>query len=1281
MDKEGGVVECPLKHTDVQAEIAGFIARAKVTQTFVNPSKEKVEAVYVFPLPHEAAVDDMTMVIGQRRIVGLIKRRAEARQIYEQALYAGQTAALLEQERPNIFTQSVGNIPPGAEVKIEISYVDVLQYDLGSYEFQFPMVVGPRYNPGAPIASPTPRPAELRGKVSPPDADTTQVPDASRINPPVMKPGFRNGHDISLTVSLNAGVPIQNMKVSNHRVEVQRDGKRVAVVRLAEDDSLPNKDFVLRYDVVGKQPEMAVLAHTNRQASDAKRLGDGYFLLMIQPREDERLTKSPPREIVFLVDVSGSMSGQPTAKVIDAMKNMLRLCREIDTFQVVTFASQAHKLFEKPRPVTKANIERATAFSRGLRGSGGTEMLKGVKMAIDEPLDEERRRIVVMLTDGYIGNEAQIIEHVGQHCEDQIRFWAIGIGASPNMFLIDGVARQGGGMGKKLGLQDDTTALTQEVMTRIQTAQLADIRIDWGNLEIVETYPARLPELWAGRPVMVFGRYRQGGRQEITIRGNVEGEAVSWPLEIELPKKRQKDDVLAKVWARKKVESLMHSTAYHGSPAVEEEVTALALDYRLMTQYTSFVAVDESTMGELDEPPRAPRRMLVPVPLPKGTNWEGFFGGLNASGSPGEPARESWSFAIPFGTSDSLSRGAHPLPTPGLQTQFGRHPRAAAPFYSGQAPLKSWAALAPSQAARRSASGERRYGGMGGAVWGLPQPPAAAPGRPATTTRLRLLARPADQLADTVRLEGLEEQALTQQALRAETAALQDAANKAMTQAKEQQEQGNLAAALRFYERAYLLDTAGSHFGHGAGVAADALAGISDVRRQQLADWQKKCPALDAKLDLVVRNATIEAALKDLASSHDLRMEIVRGSLQDVAALMHRAARVDYADLRRATVSQALDWLLLPNQLSWWCRDGEVIVGSTRRRGEERGWVYDVSHIALPTKDELAKVADDKKAAAAQQSADDFLAAVRRELEDATKDSIYWFAPGQLLVFGKADGHAAAARLFERLADPNGNAGRASVELHEKTVRRAQQRRQEIAERRTAQQLAQVAEKHNRYAWPLLAAAANGRLDLEALTHLQIAWSRPETAELLEGNQVASVLRSCWIVQEAARALPEQSELEDLAATARKRAFPVATKTLRTMDRGQEDARNVGRIVYAALVTREDDDCRALALEWMDRAKDADTTVNTARLVTRLLLRQAEDADRTALRALLQQGVSGPDLVALTALAARRSGDDTWSDFREHAQEMLGGQALPGEVVVFVSRLSGTSLPLVMPSL
>ncbi len=358
IQEDGSIVECPLKHTDVKADVSGFIARVNITQTFQNPTEDAIEAVYVFPLPHEAAVDSMTMVIGERKVVGLIKRRDEARRIYEHALMQGQTAALLEQERTNIFTQSVGNIAPNQEVKIQISYVDVLKYDMGEYEFYFPMVVGPRFIPGAPVSSPDSTPQELQGNVSPPVPNTTRVPDAERITPPVLRPDVRNGHDISLTLSLDAGVPVQNLSVANHEAKVERDSDRRATVTLAPADSLPNKDFVVRYAVVGEKPEMAVLAHTGDYSRDASKLGNGYFMLMIQPKEDERLKKSPPREMVFLVDVSGSMRGAKTDKTRETMRHMLGFCREQDTVQVVTFASRARSCSSSPFLSTKPAFKK-----------------------------------------------------------------------------------------------------------------------------------------------------------------------------------------------------------------------------------------------------------------------------------------------------------------------------------------------------------------------------------------------------------------------------------------------------------------------------------------------------------------------------------------------------------------------------------------------------------------------------------------------------------------------------------------------------------------------------------------------------------------------------------------------------------------------------------------------------------------------------------------------------------------------------------------------------------
>src|SRR5262245_46203657 len=612
--RAGRVVECPLRHTDVQAEISGFVARVRVTQQFVNPGDDPIEAVYVFPLPHEAAVDDMSMVVGQRRIVGIVKRRLEAREIYERAVAAGLTASLLKQERPNLFTQTVGNIPPGQEVRIEISYVDVLAYDRGTYEFHFPMVVGPRYIPGRPLDR------EPTGEGWAPD--TGRVPDASRITPPVLKPGERTGHDLSLSVRLEAGVPVRDLQTPSHQAKVERTGRSTAQLTLSPADAIPNKDFVLRYAVAGTKPEVALLTH-------APRGEDGYFLLMMQPRQmEDELREAPPREICFLVDVSGSMSGAPTAKVVETMRLLLGRIRPQDNLQVVTFASGTDRLFPGYVPATPANVARALGFTDGLRGGGGPEMPRGIRAVLAEPVAGERIRIVVMLTDGFIGNETQIIREVARRSGDRIRFWAVGVGTSVNRYLIDGVGRQGG-LSAVLGLSENPAPLVARIADRLSRAQLGQIDIDWGGHAVYETYPARIPDLWAGSPVVVVGRYRTNGPGTIQVSNRAKKQAVSFPLAVQLPSEAADHAVLAKVWARRKIEDLSEPVASSGNEIVEE-ITDLALRYRLMSAYTSFVAVDESEAGGLLHAPRPPRRVTVPVPLPEGVSYEGVFGTADA---------------------------------------------------------------------------------------------------------------------------------------------------------------------------------------------------------------------------------------------------------------------------------------------------------------------------------------------------------------------------------------------------------------------------------------------------------------------------------------------------------------------------------------------------------------------------------------------------------------------------------------------------------------------------
>ncbi len=598
---------CPLKHTGVKAEISGFLARVTVTQEFTNPFQDKIEAVYTFPLPRNSAVDDMTMLVGSRTVRGTIKRREEARSIYEAARAAGHVAGLLDQERPNIFTHSVANIMPGEQVKITISYVETLKYEDGSYEFSFPMVVGPRYIPGQPIG-------KQGGGWAP---DTNRVPDASRITPPVAKPGTRAGHDISLEVALDAGVPLDTLQSATHEVVIERPNLHAAVVRLKDKDVLPNKDFVLKYDVAGRKINDAVLAHRAARG--------GFFTLILQPPARVAAQDVTPKELVFVLDTSGSMSGFPIEKAKETMRLALDGLNPQDTFNLITFSGDTRVLFPEPVPATRENLASAQAFLSGTRGSGGTEMMKAIRAALDPSDAQGHIRVVCFMTDGYVGNDMEIISEVQKH--PNARVFSFGIGNSVNRFLLDKMAQYGRGEVEYVGLKDDGSAAARRFHERVRSPLLTDIGIDWGGLAVTDLYPKRIPDLFSAKPVIIHGRYTTPGTGVVRLRGRLAGREFTRELRVTLPASEPRHDVLASLWARTRIDDLM-GRDYNGMQAgttrtdIRDAITRLGLDYRLMTQFTSFVAVEEMTVTEGGQP----RRVEVPVEMPEGVSYEGVFG-------------------------------------------------------------------------------------------------------------------------------------------------------------------------------------------------------------------------------------------------------------------------------------------------------------------------------------------------------------------------------------------------------------------------------------------------------------------------------------------------------------------------------------------------------------------------------------------------------------------------------------------------------------------------------
>ena len=612
VDQEGKPTQAfPLKHTDVSIQVSGPLARAQVTQQFENPYSDKIEAIYTFPLPQNAAVDDMTLTVGDRVVKGTIKKREEARAIYEAAKRRGNVAGLLDQERPNIFTQSVANILPGEQISITISYVETLSYDSGFYSVVFPMVVGPRYIPGQPIAQTLP----LGGGWA---YDTDQVPDASHITPPVLKPGIRSGHDLSLSVKIDGGVPIHHVQSTTHEIVVTNTKASQAEVHLREQATIPNKDFILTYAVAGEDIRDAVLTHRNGK--------NGFFTLLLQPPDRVKIDEVTPKELVFVLDTSGSMSGFPLDKAKETMRLAIDGLNPRDTFNLITFAGDTHILFPEPVPATPSNVRKAQSFLESRRGGGGTEMMKAIRAALDPSDSQEHLRIVCFMTDGYIGNDMAIVGEIQKHAN--ARVFAFGIGSSVNRFLLDKMAEHGRGEVEYVGLQDDGSAAARRFHERVQHPLLTDISVDWDDLDVSDVYPKQLPDLFSAKPLVLTGRYETPGKGTIRLRGKVAGHSVVRKIDLEFPGFEPEHDVLATLWARTKdcgsdgSRLQRDSTRKSKSQRFEDAITQLGLDYRLMTQFTSFVAVEELIITEGGQP----RRVEVPVELPAGVSYEGIFG-------------------------------------------------------------------------------------------------------------------------------------------------------------------------------------------------------------------------------------------------------------------------------------------------------------------------------------------------------------------------------------------------------------------------------------------------------------------------------------------------------------------------------------------------------------------------------------------------------------------------------------------------------------------------------
>lgn len=589
-------IPLPLKHTEVQASINGYISTVNVRQKFDNPFNEKIEAVYLFPLPEKAAVSEFLMIIGDRRIRGILREREEAESIYNEARAQGYQASLLVQHRPNIFEQKVANIEPGKTIDVDIKYFHTLSYRDGWYSFVFPTVVGPRYNPPG---HPDPIVPVPRGSV---------LPAAERAVR-YLRPNERSAHDLSIDIAIDAGVAIEELK-SSHKIVASQDTAESATVELASQTTIPNKDFILEFRVAGDTIKSNLLTYEDPDTHQ------GYFTLMIYPPSGIELLARRPMEMVFVLDCSGSMNGRPLEQAKIAVATALDRLREGDTFQIIRFSDNSSQFGATPVPASRQNLQQARRYLERLNGTGGTQMIEGVKAALDFPHDPARLRFVSFMTDGFIGNEADILAAVHSRIGNS-RIFSFGVGSSVNRYLLERMAKEGRGAVAYLGPRDSADEIMDGFFSRISHPALTDVRFDWGSMAVTDVYPAKLPDLFVGRPVVVTGKYL-GAASDIAVSGMAG--SVSHGFDIAAGGTDAKNAYIPKIWARLRIAELTDRQALAPDPhhELESAIRSTALEYQLMSAFTSFVAVDTSHQTEGTHGTTVHQA----VPVPDGVRYE-----------------------------------------------------------------------------------------------------------------------------------------------------------------------------------------------------------------------------------------------------------------------------------------------------------------------------------------------------------------------------------------------------------------------------------------------------------------------------------------------------------------------------------------------------------------------------------------------------------------------------------------------------------------------------------
>ncbi|MCQ2003635.1 marine proteobacterial sortase target protein [Rhizobium sp. NRK18] len=609
----GFYVEAPKLATDVKIDVSGPIARVKVTQQFVNPSKGWVEGTYVFPLPENAAVDTLKMKIGDRYIEGEIKPRQEAREIYEQAKKEGKKAALLEQQRPNLFTNQVANIGPGEMVAVQIEYQQEVHQSNGEFSLRFPMVVAPRYNP-----QPLVQTVDFDNSGSGYATGSDPVPDREKITAPVLDPRENAKiNPVTLTVHLDAGFPLGEVKTPFHEMDTVKDENGSETLALKNGSVPADRDFEIDWRAAaGKAPNAGLF----KESVDGKT----YVMAFVTPPADPAAEKAvDKREVVFILDNSGSMSGPSIEQAQASLALAISRLKASDRFNVIRFDDTMTDFFGGLVPASPDNREKAIAYVRSLTADGGTEMLQALHAALTTQGKHEdgALRQVVFLTDGAIGNEAELFDEIARNRGDA-RVFTVGIGSAPNSFFMTKAAELGRGTYTHIGSEDQVAERMGELFQKLEHPAMTDISAKFEGVGAQEITPDPMPDLYAGEPVVLTAELQEADPSGTLLIAGKTGDQ-PWRVDMDIAK-AAKGSGIAKLWAKRKIEDLESNAFRIGDQkALDKQIEDVAMAHHLVSRVTSLVAVNVTASRPSGEWLAETR---LPLNLPAGWDYDKVFG-------------------------------------------------------------------------------------------------------------------------------------------------------------------------------------------------------------------------------------------------------------------------------------------------------------------------------------------------------------------------------------------------------------------------------------------------------------------------------------------------------------------------------------------------------------------------------------------------------------------------------------------------------------------------------